>query len=167
MNRRALIAFSLLSILLCLISTNVFSGHAQDQDTSVQIAKEGLSSAFLVVSEAEGAGANVSGLIFKLNEAGRLLAEGEIAYRHGKIDESDRKAKSSTSISNNIKSEALNLKELALADAYRILWLNLLYSSLGSIIFVIVLYFVWTRFKHAYTEKRLTMKPEAALDAET
>jgi len=92
------------------------------------MAEGALSSTFLAILEAERAGANVSGLMAKLDEAGRLLVEAEIAYRNGNFNEADRKAGNSFLITDNARSEALNLKELALADAQRVFWLNLLFS---------------------------------------
>ena len=85
-NQRVLIAFSLLFILLGLYSTKVFSGHAEDYaSSSIQPYEERLSLAFSAVLEAGKAGANVSSLIVKLNEAGDLLIERQTSYRSGKL----------------------------------------------------------------------------------
>nr|NIR87761.1 hypothetical protein [Candidatus Bathyarchaeota archaeon] len=50
-------------------------------------AEDSVASGYDAVLEAEEAGANVSGLLARLNEAAMLLAEAEIAFRLGDFDE--------------------------------------------------------------------------------
>jgi hypothetical protein len=129
-------------------------------------ADSALRRAFEAVLEAERAGANVSDLIVKLDEAGGLLAEAENAYRVGNFSEAVSKADKCSMLADGVVGEALSLKSSALADAQKATLQTLTFSCVGGVAFLTVLFFVWGWFKRAYAEKLMRMKPEVASDAE-
>ncbi|MEM3731876.1 MAG: hypothetical protein QXE74_08955 [Candidatus Bathyarchaeia archaeon] len=122
--------------------------------------------AFSVVLEAEAAGANVSHLIVKLNDAGKLLAEAEMAYRIGNFAEASSKAEECSALIDGILNEALNLKSSAFADAKLRLSNTLLFSLISEIVFITTLISIWILFKHFYFRKLLEMKPEITSNVE-
>lgn len=122
--------------------------------------------AFEGVFEAEKAGANVSGLIGKLNEAGRILAEAESAYRVGDFSEAMALARECSVLAEDILSQASSLRERAVANAERVFWRNLTISIFGAAAFLVVLFFAWGWFKRAYVKRMLNMKPEVSVDVE-
>jgi hypothetical protein len=134
--------------------------------SAISEANDALRRAFEAVLEAERVGANVSGLIVKLNEVGGLLAEAEIAYRNGNVSEAVSKAEECSGLADIVRDEALTLKGEALAVRQNIFWQNLSITLVGSAVFLIFLFFVWDWFKRFYSKKLMKMKPEVAVDAE-
>jgi hypothetical protein len=110
--------------------------------------------------DAERAGANVSGLILRLNEAGGILAEAEIALRNGNSSEAASKASQCIGIAESVKGDADVLKVSALEKAQTVFWTSLTFSVVGIAVFVVVLMLVWRWFKRGYVGKMLGMKPE-------
>lgn len=158
--------FLLVFIVLCSFLTRPSLVHGNDEVwAKILEADNAVSQAFAAVLEAEEAGANVSDLIFKLDNAGRLLAEAETAYRSGNQSGAFAKAEDSLFRVAGVKDEALDLRSSASADARRVFGQTLLFSLVGAVTFVGFLLFVWIRFKRAYSTKLLKMKPEVAPDA--
>jgi len=139
---------------------------ADEASSAIGEADNALRMAFEAVLEAERAGANVSDLIVKLDEAGRLLAEAENAYRVGNFNEAVSKAEECSMLADGVAVEASSLKSLALANAQTALWQNLTFSCFGGLAFLVALFFVWGWFKRVYAKKLMRMKPEVAVDTE-
>jgi len=114
--------------------------------------------AFNATLDAERAGANVSGLIVKLDWAGGLLAEAEMA--HGNSSEAASKAVQCIGIAESVKSDAYVSKASALEKAQTVFWTSLTFSVAGIVVFVVVLMLVCRWFKRGYVGKMLSMKPE-------
>jgi hypothetical protein len=137
---------------------------ADDASTSVQQADVAVRQAFNATLEAERAGANVSGLIVRLNEAGDALAAAENALRTGDSSGAANNASLCIGIAENVQSDANTLKTSALNDAPTTFWVDLTFSVVSIAVFVVVLMLVWRRFKRGYSVKVLGMKPEVATD---
>jgi hypothetical protein len=116
--------------------------------------------------DAERVGANVSGLILRLNEAGELLAEAEMAYRVGNFSEAASKADQCYMLADGVIGEASSLKSSALADAQARFSSTLIFSLAGAVVFVTALILIWFLFKPFYAKKLLRMKPEVASNVE-
>ncbi|MEM3640423.1 MAG: hypothetical protein QXH37_00640 [Candidatus Bathyarchaeia archaeon] len=129
-------------------------------------ADNALKRAFEAVLEAERAGADVSDLRVRLNDAGELLAKAENAYRTGNFSEAVSRAVECSILVDGVIDEALNLKSLALTNAWKTFQQTLMFSCVGSAAFLATLFFVWLWFKRTYAEKLMRMKPEVALDVE-
>jgi hypothetical protein len=123
--------------------------------------------AFAAVLEAERTGANVSCLIEKLGEAGTYLGKAETAYVNGNVSEAAAAANGSLLIAENVTSEALDLKSSALNGSSNTLWLDAAFSLSGASTLVIVLSFVWRRFKRVRVRKLLEIKPEVESDVKS
>lgn len=135
--------------------------------SSITLAENQMKRAFNATLSAEQAGANVSGLISKLNEAGVLLAEAEMAQRNGDLGQAVAKANSSLSLTQEVLGDCLVLREEALARANETFWTTLAYSS-GAIVAFVVLYAIaWRWFKRFYMRRVSESRPEVTLDAET
>jgi hypothetical protein len=135
---------------------------ADDASGSVWEADVAVRQAFGATLEAERAGANVSGLIFRLNEAGGILGEAEIALGDGNSSEATKKAGQCVEIAQSVKSDADVLKASALDEAQTVFWLSLFFSAAGIAVFAIVLVLVWRWFRRGHVDKMLSMKPEVA-----
>jgi hypothetical protein len=120
--------------------------------------------AFSATLEAERAGANVSGLIVRLNEAGAVLVEAEIALGNGNSSEAFSKAGQCVKIADSVKNDADLLRVSASDKTQSVFWMYFTFSVGGIAVFVSVLALVWRRFKRGHVEKMLDMKPEVAHD---
>lgn len=125
-----------------------------------------LQTAFAGVLQAESSGANVTGLMVKLDEAGQFLTEARVLYSQGNLSEADTNADECFNAANVTVEEAASLKSLALADGQTSFWHALVFSSAASVAFVVASFLIWRQFKHVYSKKLLHMKPEVASDAE-
>jgi len=165
---KAPLLFLLIIMVFSLSLTRLpFCVSAGDEASSaIGEADDALRRAFEAVLEAERAGANVSDLIVKLDEAGGLLAEAENAYRVGNFSEAVSRAEGCSILANGVVGEALSLQNMALADAQTAFWQNLTFSCFGGAAFLVVLFFVWGWFKRVYAQRMLSMKPEVASDVE-
>jgi hypothetical protein len=137
---------------------------ADEASSSVAGADVAVRQAFNATVDAERSGANVSGLIFRLNEAGSILVEAEIALEDGNSSEATSKADQSTVIAQSVRSDADVLKASVLQEANVVFVSSLLFSVVGIAAFAVALMIVWSWFKRGYVRKVLGMKPEVASD---
>jgi hypothetical protein len=141
----------------CVKGADDASGSVGNADVAVRLA-------FNTTLDAERAGANVSGLIVRLNEAGSVLVEAEIALGNGNSSEAFSKAGQCIGIAESVRSDAQVLRMSASDEAQTVFWTYLTFSVAGIAVFVAVLALVWRRFKRGQVEKMLSMKSEVAHD---
>jgi len=159
------VSFLLVLVLAGLFSHGVFVVRGADEaSSSVGEADVAVRRAFNATLDAERAGANVSGLILRLNEAGEILTEAEMALGNGNSSEAAGKAGQCIGIAQSVKGDADVLKASALDGARTVFWASLTFSVVGIAVFVVVLALVWRWFKRGYVEKMFGMKPEVAHD---
>ncbi|MCJ7424809.1 hypothetical protein MUP01_11175 [Candidatus Bathyarchaeota archaeon] len=139
---------------------------ADEVQSSVGDADVAVRHAFNAALEAERVGANVSGLLVRLNEAGMILGEAEIAVRNGHSSEAASKVDQCIGLAESVRNDADALKASALGESQRVLWLSLAFSLVGIAVFVVVMVFVWRWFKRGYVRKMLGMRPEVTSGAE-
>jgi hypothetical protein len=157
---RAYVFFLLVLALVGLFSHGVFVVRGADEaSSSVGEADVAVRQAFNATLEAERAGANVSGLILRLNEAGGILVEAEMALGNGNSSEAASKAGQCIGIAESVKGDADVLKASALDGARTVFWVSLAFSVVGVAVFVVVLAVVWRRFRRGYVGKVLGAKP--------
>jgi hypothetical protein len=137
---------------------------ADEASPSVAEADAAVQQAFNATLNAERAGANVSGLIFRLNEAGGILGEAEIALEYGNSTEAASKADECIGIAESVSSDADILKTSAPNEAKAAFQASLVFSLAGAAVFVLVLVVVWSWFRSRYVRKMLGRKPEVAHD---
>lgn len=139
---------------------SVFAATGDDGQATIEAADSAIRQAFSNVLDAEKAGGNVSSLISQLDTAGSFLSDAENAYRPGNATVDDTNINSVQTIAETVNRDALILKDASIADAQRALWMNLIFSIVGSIALSIGLFVVWKKFKVAYQKKMLELKPE-------
>ena len=153
--RSLIIVLGITLILICFLTI----AKADDGSVSIENAKASINQAFENVLAAEKAGGNVTALLKKLNTAGDLLVAAQNAYNIGNLANVTSSAESAVQIANQVNSDALTLCEVSLVESQNNFWLTLIFSVVGSAFFGVVLLFVWRRFKRAYNNKWLSMKP--------
>jgi len=152
-----------LCVILVLVSTIAGTSSSNCADAAalaIARAEDNVSSAYQAVRDAEGAGANISGLLTKLNEAGKLLAKANISCRAGNFENATLFADASTEIANSIKIEAYRTRDLALYQEL----LRFQYTLTASILSIVAILFIsfttWRFFKRYYCKRILKLKPE-------
>lgn len=116
--------------------------------------------AFSAVLDAEQAGANVTGLLARLNDAAALLAQAEMALRTGDANAAVDNATGALSIASEVKAEAVYAKASALVADDNALQSTITFSVVGAVTFVLALLLVWHRLRHRYVKNLLHSKPE-------
>jgi len=137
-----------------------FCVYGQTGASKVDEARTAISQAFVAVSAAEKAGANVTSLVAGLNEAGGFLAQADVALREGMIGNATSLAERCVSLIDGVVDEAGNLKGQAESERLsRLMWAASLSSVALAVLFVASL-FCWRFLKGRYAERVLDMKPE-------
>jgi hypothetical protein len=134
---------------------------AEEASVAVADADTALRGAFDALLGAESAGANVSGLMGRLNEAGVALTGANVALASGNYSDAVGRAGECRGLADSVVLDAGVLKNDAAAQASR-WWVTVLLSVTGSVVFVVVLFLVWRRFKRYYSDRLLGCRPEVA-----
>lgn len=112
--------------------------------------------AFFAVLDVEHAGKEVTELLLDLNNAASLLAEAENTYNSGSLADVVSKANYAAQIAHQVKYDAENLgkSELFLSS----LWVTVIFSVTGSLMFSAVLLLTWRRFKQVFLKKNVKLE---------
>lgn len=149
-------------LLFLLLVSIPFAGASNDYAVIVVLTKaeEVSASAYEAILEAEQAGANVSSLLDRLNLAGAYLAEASVWYRLGDSENASRFADLCNDIVEDVRREALELRDEAKSLEATDFVVTIIGSSVGVIIVVAVCSVVWRVFKRNHYRKVLGLKPE-------
>jgi hypothetical protein len=154
---------SVFLFLLVPVSVPLVSATSEDVvPLEVAEAKEALVSAYNAVLEAEEAGANVSGLLGRLNVGGEYLAEAYAYIRLGDFESAGRFAGLCVEEVEGVRSEAGGLREEAHGWWTLDVIVKVIWSVVGVVVVVVGGFVVWRIFKRRYHGKVLGMRPEVA-----
>ena len=159
-----LVFFALVAFLLVVmaIRCSVYAYSGDEAAARIAQADDSVRQAFVAVSDAAGAGANVSGLVSRLNGAGGLLVQANTAYRVGDYENATVFAGECISSVDGVVQEASDLKATAESDRLSQLGWGASFSSVGlSLLFVVGL-FGWRFVRNRYFGSVLELKPEEA-----
>jgi len=160
--------FSMLSVILGFGIPEIVSAEVRDDAfMSIQVADEAVSSAFEAVLIAEDAGANVSTLVLRLNKSANLLAEAKNLFRTDDYVEAAALADHIVELAHNVEDEASILGAFASSHRESFLELSFISSIVGVSAFLFLMLILWRRFKRAYLQKSLRLRPEVVSYAET
>jgi hypothetical protein len=163
---RTLISAGLILLLASLTSGHLLVTYGLDETGKTVEADNALKQAFEAVLAAENAGANVSGLMVKLNQAGVFLAQAEMAYRNGDSDKATENAKQCLITLQGVSDEASASRDSALTNNQQVFWQSVTISTIGAVAFLVLLGFIWRWLSRRYLRKLLKMKPEVVPDAD-
>ena len=149
------------SMLLAVLFVPVcFAVDAVEASGAIGQAERDLGSAYVVVAEAEGAGADVSVLLDKLGGAGDFLSEAYVAFRAGDYGNASLLAMQCTHVVEGVAGDAARLK----ADAERAhgdrLLLTATASGVGLVLLLVFGFSGWKFLKRWYSRRVLDTKPE-------
>jgi len=166
-RRQIMISLSVLLVLLRLfIPSAVLGASHYEADGSIRLAEESLSVAFKTVLGAEAAGANVSALIVRLNEAAGLLSGAEVQVKNGGFSEAIGLAGRSAKIAEDVRDEALGLRSSALVYRDFVFKVSLIGSVVGVSVFLVFMWSLWRWFKGYYARRVLGLRPEVATNVD-
>jgi len=149
----------------CLCSKHYVFAQTDQTATKLQAASTAVEQAFDAVSEAEKAGANVTGLLAQLNVAAGALALAENSYRTGDSATAAAQANSVIPFAQEVTTSAKEAKQAALVSGQNAFWFTIAFSEIGAFAFVLVLFLIWRRIKRGYVKKFDSLKPEVVEDA--
>jgi len=144
------------------ISVTIAQVSESEATLALTSAEGAVSSAYQAVLRAEEAGANVSGLLVQLNDAGELLAKAKVAYRLEDFDEAAHSASLCSKISENVKNETDELHVETYGSKITGFWLTSTGSLVGAVAVGLGSFWGWRFFKKRYYERVLEMKPEVS-----
>jgi hypothetical protein len=148
----------LVALGVCLIH-DAFAVTYQDASGQVADADQALRTAFNSVVDAEQHGANVSVLLFRLDGAGGNLTLAEMALAAGNFSDAVSLAGVCRSEAVSVDADAVALgNDAVVAAGYW--WMMVVFSVVGSVVFVVVLVFVWRRLKAGYLKRVMGSRPE-------
>jgi hypothetical protein len=136
-----------------------FAVGSEEAALAVSDADGALRGAFVAVSDAERVGANVSGLMGRLNEAGDALASARTALEMENYNDAVSRADLCKSLVSGVVGDADALKADALGTKSS-WWITMSFSVVGSVVFVVVLFLAWRWVRRFYAAKLLESRPE-------
>jgi len=149
-----------LSLGSCLSGEHYVFAQTDQTASKLQAANSAVGQAFIAVLDAEKAGGNVTQLLAKLNTAGTILAKAQNAVNSESTANITSNVENAIQIANQVKNDALNLRNVSLVKSQNNLWLTYSFSIVGAAVFGISLLIVWRRFKRGFIKKLLGSKPE-------
>jgi len=130
--------------------------------SAIESAELAVGLAYEAVLEAEGAGANVLGLLDELNDGSEALSKAYMSNRVGNFDDAIYFANLCCDLVGGIEAEANELRDVAVVDRSQRLLLTSFRSVLAVVCIFCVGFFGWRFFKSRYHRLVLKMKPEVA-----
>ena len=158
--RSVVICLIVLVLLAGLFVPGCFAVDAVEASGAISEAEHDLSSAYVVVAEAQDAGADVSALLNKLGSAGTFLSEAYVTFRVGGYENASVLAKDCSNAVEGVAGDAARLKtdaERARSDS---LFLAVAESGVGLILLLIFGFLGWKLLKRWYFKRALDMKPQ-------
>ena len=146
---------------LLTVSVPWVSASSEDVATlTITQAEESFASAFEAVLDAEMAGANVSGLLGRLNLGGEYLAEAYVWYRLGVSENVSRFADLCFEVVGDVRGEAFELRDEAERLGEADFVVKMFGSAVGVIVVVVVGFVVWRVFRRRYRRRVLGLRSE-------
>lgn len=153
-------AMVLFFVLSWVLMSSVFaSSNRELAFYSISEAEQSVALAYDAVLNAERAGANVSGLLVRLNDAAGLLSEARMAFEAGNFDESVRLSHLSSGIGGQVWDEAETLRVEASDAAADRVWLFFAESVLAVAFVLFASFAGYLYFKRWYYRRLLKMRP--------
>jgi len=155
-NNVSVLKFSFVLLMLlvfasqCYVSVTIAQVSESEASSALTTAEGAVDSAYQAVLRAEEAGANVSGLLVQLNDAGEFLAEARMAYKAGDFGGAVHFADLSRGIGEEVMNEARELKDLTTTESMQRMWFTMTGSILGVACIVFGSFFSWRFFKRRY-----------------
>jgi predicted PurR-regulated permease PerM len=144
----------------CLYSEHYVFAQTDQTASKLQAANTSVEQAFNAVLAAEKAGANVTNLLNQLNGASDLLAQAENVYRIGDNNKAANDADAVLPIAQQVTAVAQTAQGSVSASIQAAVFPTVAFTVEGAVVFVLVLFLVWSWFKRRYIKSLSDAKPE-------
>jgi hypothetical protein len=133
---------------------------SEDASAKISQAENAISEAFAGTLQAEAAGANITGLLEKLNLAQENLNQAQLAFRNGNLTESIEKAGTSRETALSVLNEASEIKNASIVNGKNVFLFNIVFSLAATSVFLVGLVMVWRWMKRRHFRELAKMKPQ-------
>lgn len=147
-------------ILCCLIAPCTWTASGSEVQAALIKTEVAAGSAYRSVVEAETAGANVADLLLRLNDSLNLLAEAQVQYRVGNLDQALSLANQCSDSLSGIEAEASMMREKAISNGSRRILISASLSASAIAIVLASFFFGWVLFKRRFLRELMEMRPE-------
>jgi hypothetical protein len=158
--RNVIVCFAVLTLTTASFLPTCFAVDATEASGAIGQAEHDLGSAFAVVAEAESAGADVSVLLNKLENADDFLTEAYIAFRAGDYGNARLFAVNCSRAVEGVADDAARFNANAETARSDRLFLTVTESGAGLVLLLVLGFFGWSFLKKRYFKRVLGMKPE-------
>jgi len=149
--------FALSSTLMISVSA---TGSQEVAASTIYEAEQSMARAYEAVLDAERFGADISGLLVRLNDAAVLLSEARMAFDVGDFEEATRFAESTSEIGSEAVDEAELLEIEANNAQVQKSWRFMVTSALGISTVLVASLLGYKYFKRRYYRRLSKMKPK-------
>jgi len=155
-----LLFFISISLLLINNSPVVFADSKEEAENATKVAQTIMTECYEVAAEAQETGANITTLINKLNRAGDVYSKALSACKNGNYRLAVELANESQNILENFVDDANDLKEEAVERSHWDFMVNVVGSSVGSVLVIALGFGLWSLLKRKYAVEERKMKIE-------
>jgi hypothetical protein len=148
--------FALSSTLMLSVSA---TGNQEVAASTISEAEESMARAYEAVLDAERVGADISGLLVRLNDAAALLSNAHMAFDVEDFEEATRFAESTSEVGYEVVDEAELLEIEANNAQVDKSWLFLVTSALGVSVVLVASLLGYEYFKRRYYQRLSKMRP--------
>lgn len=134
------------------VDTNEASNALNNAETDLDLA-------FIVLAEAEDAGANVATLLEKLNDAGGFLSEAYAAFRDGNYESAVSSAGMCSVTVDGVADDGALLKSSAERLSGDRLFLSAVGSGIGLILLFVLGFLGWKMLEKSFSKRVSDLKP--------
>jgi len=137
-----------------------FAVDAPEASKTISQAESDLDSAYVAVAQAEGAGADVSALLSKLESAGDFLSKANFEFMNSSYAKASALATECSAIVEGVADDAALLKMDSEREQSGRLFLSVVISSFGLVLLLGFGLLGWKLLKRRYYDAALNMKPQ-------
>jgi predicted DNA repair protein MutK len=150
-----LICFISAFLLLSMLTPVCFAVDVDQARSSVSRAEQTLGSVYFQVADAAASGADVSGLLNKLDVAGSYLSEAFAALKRDDYEQALQKAASCENELTGLEEQAVSLKAEAKDASDLGLSERVIGSVIGLVLVIVLGFFGWRILKRTYLKRSL------------
>ena len=137
-----------------------FAVDASQASKAISQAEQDLNGAYINVSEADRAGADVSLLLDRLNSAGAYLSNADSLFKAGNYEDAVTLATECSYTVRGVADEAETLKSYAQGIHSNIIFWSFFVSIVGLISVIVLGFWGWGFLKRRYSRELLNRRPE-------
>jgi hypothetical protein len=139
---------------LFIVHSVTFSYASTESDASSAIAEaqQRIEVCYSAAADAAKAGANVTGLLSDLDDAGQLLSNASLAFQNGDYDSAYSFAVQSNSTLVGFEENAASLKNTAVQQGRLVFWVDIVGSTVGTFVVIFGGVLLWFYLKRRYVK---------------